>query len=127
MSSTLIEDAGNQFIGIVSDRTLNIYDFRMPWRPLYEALHNELFPHPNRLARHSVNLAPLYLNVAEAAQRFYHPGDVDEMLETILPKFEPSMDSILATQTYLVHFLPISHCQRWLPLSKSDDGGAKRD
>lgn len=101
-----------------SDRSLNIYDFRVPWRPLYDALYNELFPHPNKLARHSVNLAPMYLNVAEAAQRYFHPGDVDEMLEAILPKFEPSMDSILATQTFLVHFLPISHCQRWLPLSE---------
>jgi hypothetical protein len=36
----------------------------------------------------------------------------------MLPKFEPSMDSILATQTFLVHFLPISHPQRWIPLSK---------
>lgn len=60
----------------------------------------------------------MYLNVAESAQRFFHPGDVDEMLEAILPKFEPSMDQILATQTFLVHFLPISHCQKWLPLSK---------
>ena len=42
------------------------------------------------------------------------------MLDTILPKFAPSMDSILATQTFLVHFLPVSHCQKWLPLSKFD-------
>ncbi|ORY33092.1 putative membrane protein [Naematelia encephala] len=116
LSSAFIEDAGNQFIGLVSDRSLNIYDFRIPWRPLYDALYNELFPHPNKLARHSVNLAPMYLNTAEAAQRFFHPADVDEMLEVIIPKFHPSMDSILATQTFLVHFLPISHCQRWLPL-----------
>jgi len=102
-----------------SDRSLNICDFRVPWKPLYEALYQELFPHPSKLARHSVNLAPMYLNVAEAAQRFFHPGDVDEMLDTILPKFEPSMDQILATQTFLVHFLPISHCQKWLPLSES--------
>jgi proteasome activator subunit 4 len=102
----------------LSDRTLTIHDFRIPWRPLYDALYNELFPHPNKLSRHSVNLAPLYLNVAEAAQRHFHPGDVDEMLEVMLPKFEPSMDSILATQTFLVHFLPISHCQKWLPLSE---------
>ena len=82
-------------------------------------MYNELFPHPHKLARHAVNLAPMLLGVAEAAQRYFHPGDVDEMLEVILPKFEPSMDSILATQTFLVHFLPISHCQKWLPLGKS--------
>lgn len=101
-----------------SDRTLTITDLRIPWRPLYDALYNELFPHPGKLARHSVNLAPVYLNVAETAQRFFHPSEVDEMLEVILPQFDPSMDSILATQLFLVHFLPISHCQKWLPLSE---------
>ncbi len=94
----------------------------MPWRPLYDALYNELFPHPNKLARHTVNLAPVYLNVAETAQRFFHPGEVDEMLEVILPQFDPSMDSILATQLFLVHFLPITHCEKWLPLGLSSQG-----
>ncbi|WWD21364.1 hypothetical protein CI109_105848 [Kwoniella shandongensis] len=116
LSASFIEDAGNQFINLIGDRSINIYDFRIPWRPLYDALYYELFPHPNKLARHSVNLAPLFLNVAESAQRFFHPGDVDEMLEAIVPKLEPSMDSILATQAFLVHFLPITHCQKWLPL-----------
>ena len=101
-----------------SDRTLSIWDFRIPWRPLYDALYEELFPHPSRLNRHSFNLAPTFLNVAETAQRFFHPADMDEMLEVMLPKFEPNMDSILSTQAFLVHFLPISHPQRWLPLSK---------
>ncbi|KAK4685505.1 hypothetical protein P7C73_g4645, partial [Tremellales sp. Uapishka_1] len=101
-SSSFIEDAGNQVIGLVG--------------PLYDALYNELFPHPRKLARHSVNLAPLFLNIAEAVQKFFHPGDVDEMLEVMLPTFQPTMNSILATQAFLVHFLPISHCQKWLPL-----------
>jgi proteasome activator subunit 4 len=61
----------------------------------------------------------MFLNVAESSQRFFHPGDVDEMLETILPKASADMDSIIATQTFLVHFLPISHCQKWLPLGES--------
>jgi proteasome activator subunit 4 len=40
------------------------------------------------------------------------------MLEAILPRATSSMNSIIATQTLLVHFLPISHCQKWLPLGK---------
>lgn len=116
LSASFIEDVANQFIALASDRTLTIYDFRIPWRPLYEILYLELFPHPNKLARHSMNLAPSLLNVAEEAQRFFHPSDVDDMLETILPQLQPNMDSILATQTFLVHFLPISHCQKWLPV-----------
>lgn len=118
LSGTFVDDCGNQLIPLLSDRMLSIWDFRIPWRPLYDALYLELFPHPNKLARHSFNLAPTLLNVAESAQRFFHPADMDEMLEVMLPKFEPNMDSILATQTFLVHFLPISHPQRWIPLSK---------
>lgn len=116
MSTSFIEDRANDLIALLSDRSLNIHDLRMPWRPLYDALYNELFPHPNKLARHSVNLAPVYLNVAEMGQRFFHPSEVDEMLDVILPQFDPSMDSILATQLFLVHFLPISHCTKWLPM-----------
>jgi proteasome activator subunit 4 len=103
---------------LFSDRTLTIQDIRIPWRPLYDSLYNELFPHPTKLSRHSINLAPTYLNIAETAQRFFHPGDVDEMLDIILPQFDPTMDSILATQLFLVHFLPINACTKWLPLSE---------
>nr|ODN78210.1 proteasome activator subunit 4 [Cryptococcus depauperatus CBS 7841] len=116
ISSSLIEDVANQFITLVSDRSLTIYDLRIPWRPLFDALYEELFPHPNRLSRHSINLAPTLLNVAEESQRFFHPGDVDDILEAILPNLQNNMDSILATQAFLVHFLPITHCQKWLPV-----------
>lgn len=115
--TSVLDDVGNQLTSLLGDRDINVYDFRIPWQPLYKALHQELFPHPNHLQRHSANLAPMLLNVAESAQRFFHPGDVDEMLETILPTLESDMDSILATQAFLVHFLPITHCQKWLPLS----------
>lgn len=118
LSGTFLDDCGNQLISLLSDRGLSIWDFRIPWRPLFDALYEELFPHPSKLARHSFNLAPTFLNVAETAQRFFHPAEMDEMLEIMLPRFEPSMDSILATQAFLVHFLPISHPQRWLPLSE---------
>jgi proteasome activator subunit 4 len=103
----------------ITDRALSISDFRIPWRPLLDALYEEMFPHPLKPSRHSSSLAPLYLNIAESAQRFFHPGDVDEMLEAILPRATSSMDSIIATQTMLVHFLPISHCEKWLPLGTS--------
>jgi proteasome activator subunit 4 len=119
LSSTFLEDAGNSFISFITDRALSISDFRIPWRPLLDALYEEMFPHPLKPSRHSSSLAPLYLNIAESAQRFFHPGDVDEMLEAILPRATSSMDSIIATQTMLVHFLPISHCEKWLPLGAS--------
>ncbi|WVQ81077.1 hypothetical protein IAT38_003199 [Cryptococcus sp. DSM 104549] len=115
-SSGFIDDMAAQLQILISDRLLSISDFRIPWRPLYDALYLELFPHPNKLSRHTENVAPTLLNVAEEAQRFFHPDDVDEMLEVIIPELKPNMDSILATQAFLVHFLPISSCQKWLPL-----------
>jgi len=127
LSSTFLEDAGNSFISFITDRALSISDFRIPWRPLLDALYDEMFPHPLKPSRHSSSLAPLYLNIAESAQRFFHPGDVDEMLEAILPRATSSMDSIIATQTMLVHFLPISHCEKWLPLGMSSPNGKDTD
>ena len=114
----VIDDASSQFVSLVSDRSFTVWDFRIPWRPLYDALYESLFPPHNRIRKSDASLAPIYLNVAEAAQRFFHPGEVDEMLETILPRFDSSMNSILATQAFLVHFLPITHCQKWLPVSE---------
>jgi hypothetical protein len=38
------------------------------------------------------------------------------MLSTFLPKLSGSkLDSVLATQSFFVHFVPLSHPQEWLP------------
>jgi proteasome activator subunit 4 len=37
------------------------------------------------------------------------------MLETFLPRLSASLNSILATQSFCVHFLPTSHPQYYLP------------
>jgi len=44
------------------------------------------------------------------------PDIVDEMLDTFLPLMDGSdIDSVIRVQSLLVHFLPISHPQKWLP------------
>jgi proteasome activator subunit 4 len=37
------------------------------------------------------------------------------MLKTFLPRLSSSLNSILATQAFMVHFLPLSHPQYYLP------------
>jgi proteasome activator subunit 4 len=55
--------------------------------------------------------------MAETIQRFFHPGDVDEMLDVMLPRFTgDDINSVVATQAFLVHFMPMSHPQKWLPV-----------
>ncbi len=66
--------------------------------------------------------------MAEVVQRFFHPSGVDEMLDLMLPRLHgDDIDSILATQAFLVHFLPFSHPQKWLPVCKYSVTGNGRD
>lgn len=55
------------------------------------------------------------LGLAEVAQRFFPPHETMPMLETILPRFDGNqLNSVLAVQSFLVHFLPLSHPTEWL-------------
>jgi proteasome activator subunit 4 len=55
-------------------------------------------------------------SLAEACQRFFHPACTEEVLEEIIPYINgTSHDSLLATQYYLLSFLPLSHPQIYLP------------
>lgn len=87
----------------------------LPWKPLFALLEAELFPKQRRTA-----VAPIgecLLDLAEAAQRFFDPDDAEDMLAEFLPRMDGSnLNSVIATQALLVHFLPISHPQRWLPV-----------
>lgn len=116
MTVTFVSDVAATLCDLLEESRLDIWDFRLDWRPLLEAYRLCLIPEPHRRNRYSGKLAPIMLNVAENAQRYFHPGDVDEMLEAILPNMTQSIDYLLVTQAALVHFLPIEHCQKWLPL-----------
>ncbi|KAF8587302.1 hypothetical protein K439DRAFT_1645895 [Ramaria rubella] len=100
---------------IRSKKKLRIEDMRMPWKPIYDILRKELF-----LTRRQFEISqiPYYMGyIAELSSRFFHPAAIDEMLETFLPQFNgTSLNMVLATQYYLVTFLPLSHPQSYLPL-----------
>ncbi|TIC14990.1 hypothetical protein E3Q14_00482 [Wallemia mellicola] len=101
---------------ISSKKRLSIKDIVLPWKPLYEILAKELFPKQRETSRK--NVTNNLLTLVEYAQRFFHPSEYQNMLDTILPKMDgSSVDSIIATQAFLVHFLPLSHPQYWLPVT----------
>lgn len=61
------------------------------------------------------NIATTLLNLVEFTQRFFPPHEIPAMLKTFLPRMSSSINSILATQAFCVHFLPLTHPQYYLP------------
>ncbi|KAI0374438.1 hypothetical protein BV20DRAFT_1049238 [Pilatotrama ljubarskyi] len=94
-----------------SKKKLSIYDMRLPWMPIYKILSKDLF----LTRRHQTSWYMGY--IAENVRRFFHPAAIDEMLSTFLPMMNgTSLNSILASQYYMLTFLPLSHPQSYLPM-----------
>ncbi len=115
LNTRCVELAANMCITLIENKKkCDIKDLVLPWRPLYNILEKELFPKRRRTGL--TNIADVLLDLAETAQRFFPASEADDMLRTVLPKMDGSnLNSVIATQAFLVHFLPISHPQRWLP------------
>ncbi|ETS62890.1 hypothetical protein PaG_02652 [Moesziomyces aphidis] len=115
LNTRCIELAANMCITLIENKKkCDIRDLVLPWKPLYAILEKELFPKRRRTGL--TNISDVLLDLAETAQRFFPASDADDMLRTFLPKMDGSnLNSVIATQAFLVHFLPISHPQRWLP------------
>ncbi|KAI0639143.1 hypothetical protein C8Q77DRAFT_1152142 [Trametes polyzona] len=98
-----------------SKKKLSIEDVRLPWMPIYKILSKDLF-----LTRrqYEISQTSWYMGyIAEIVRRFFHPAAIDEMLSTFLPGMNgTSLNSILATQYYMLTFLPLSHPQSYLPM-----------
>ncbi|KAM5538277.1 hypothetical protein V8D89_008164 [Ganoderma adspersum] len=94
-----------------SKKKLSIDDLRLPWQPVYKILSKDLF----LTRRHQTSWYMGY--VAENVRRFFHPAAIDEMLSTFLPSMSCiSLNSLLASQYYMLTFLPLSHPQSYLPM-----------
>ncbi|TBU39582.1 hypothetical protein BD309DRAFT_1022044 [Dichomitus squalens] len=94
-----------------SKKKLSIDDLRLPWQPVYRILSKDLF----LTRRHQTSWYMGY--VAETVRRFFHPAAINEMLSTFLPPMNCiSLNSLLASQYYLLTFLPHSHPQSYLPM-----------
>ncbi|EJD55475.1 hypothetical protein AURDEDRAFT_109790 [Auricularia subglabra TFB-10046 SS5] len=98
-----------------SKKKLSVKDLRLSWKPVYRILSKDLF-----LSRRQFEISQTtyYMGqVAETARRFFHPATIDEMLATFVPPLNGSdLNIILASQYYLLTFLPLSHPQSYLPM-----------
>ena len=61
------------------------------------------------------NVSSTLLSLTEYSQRFFPPHEIPAMLQAFLPRLSSNLNSILATQAFCTHFLPISHPQYYLP------------
>lgn len=114
LDARLVDLAANQAMSLLeSKKKIDIIDLRLPWRKLYAVLEKELFPKQRKTG--ITNVATTLLNLTEFSQRFFPPHETPEMLRTFLPRLSASLNSILATQAFMVHFLPLTHPQQYLP------------
>ncbi|TIA90807.1 hypothetical protein E3P99_01381 [Wallemia hederae] len=117
MDGRFINLFANRLVSLISSKKrISIKDIVLPWKPLYDILSKELFPKARETSRK--NITNNLLTVTEYAQRFFHPSEYQNMLNTILPQMDgSSVDSVVSTQAFLVHFMPLSHPQNWLPVT----------
>ncbi|KAJ3811833.1 hypothetical protein F5876DRAFT_38753 [Lentinula aff. lateritia] len=98
-----------------SKKKILIEDLRLPWKPIYNILSQDLF-----LSRRQFEYTQLSWCmgfIAENSRRFFHPAAINEMLSTFIPLINGSqLDTILSSQYYLLSFLPLSHPQSYLPM-----------
>ncbi|GAA5990324.1 hypothetical protein JCM11641_006250, partial [Rhodosporidiobolus odoratus] len=114
MDARLIDIAVNQAIALLEPKKrIDISDLQLPWRPLYDLLKKELFPKQRKTGL--TNVATTLLSLVEYSQRFFPPHEIPAMLASFLPRLSPNLNSIIATQAFCTHFLPLSHPQYYLP------------
>lgn len=98
-----------------SKKKLSIEDMRLPWTPLYDTLCKDLF-----LTRRQFEYSQLswYMgHIAETVRRFFHPAVINDMLAAFVPGINGTdLNSVLASQYYLLTFLPLTHPQVYLPM-----------
>lgn len=115
LDARIVELAAGMAIALLQPkRKINIKDLTLPWRPLYDMLGRHLFPKSR--ATGLTGLANILMDLAGAAQRFFPPSESQAMLEEMIPLLDgANINSVIGVQAYLVHFLPLSKPQRWLP------------
>ncbi|KAF9073805.1 armadillo-type protein [Rhodocollybia butyracea] len=98
-----------------SKKKISIDDLRLPWKPIYKILSQDLFLSRRQFEYTQLSWCMGY--IAENARRFFHPAAINEMLSTFIPLMNGSvLDTILSSQYYLLSFLPLTHPQSYLPM-----------
>ncbi|CAA7258799.1 unnamed protein product [Cyclocybe aegerita] len=116
MSTQLIATCADGFKVLTrSKHKITIDDMRLPWKPIYDILSQDLFLTRRQFEYTQLSWCMGY--IADNSRKFFHPATINEMLSTFLPQVDGTkLDSILACQFYLMTFLPLSHPQYYLPM-----------
>lgn len=110
MDARLVDISANMTISLIdSKKRIDILDLQLSWRPIYAILSKELFPKQRKTGL--TNISSTLLSLTEYTQRFFPPHEIPAMLQEFLPRLSSTLNSILATQAFFVHFLPTSHPQ----------------
>ena len=114
MDARLIDVAASMGMALLeSKKKIDINDLQLPWKPIYSVLEKELFPKQRKTGM--TNISATLLNLTEFSRRLFPPHEISAMLKCFLPRIASNLNSILATQAFCTHFLPISHPQYYLP------------
>ncbi|KAJ7785985.1 hypothetical protein B0H16DRAFT_1488812 [Mycena metata] len=98
-----------------SAKKISIKDLRLPWRPIYDILSQELFL--TRRQFEYTQLPWVMGYIAANTRRFFHPAAANEMLSVFVPLLNGTdLDYVLAAQFYMLNFLPLTHPQTYLPM-----------
>ncbi|TFK76829.1 hypothetical protein BDN72DRAFT_890635 [Pluteus cervinus] len=116
MSTQIVATCSDAFKTLTrSTNKLSIKDMRLPWRPIYDILSQDLFLTRRQFEYTQLSWCMGYM--ADNARRFFHPAAAAEMLDTFVPLIDGiRLDSLLSTQFHLLTFLPLSHPQSYLPM-----------
>ncbi|KAK1232605.1 Proteasome activator BLM10 [Marasmius sp. AFHP31] len=115
MSAQVIATCADGFKVLTqSKKKVSVKDFRLPWKPIYDILKEDLFLDRRQFEYTQLSWCMGY--IAENSRKFFHPAAISDMLSTFLPLIDGTvLDSVLSSQYYLLSFLPLSHPQSYLP------------
>ncbi|KAK0456353.1 hypothetical protein EV421DRAFT_1699087 [Armillaria borealis] len=116
MSTQMVATCSDAFKLLTkSKKRISIEDMRLPWRPIYDILKQDLFLSRRQFEYTQLSWCMGYM--AENSRKFFHPAAIDEMLSTFVPQFNGTdLDSVLSSQYYLLTFLPLTNPQSYLPM-----------
>ncbi|KAJ7456675.1 hypothetical protein FB451DRAFT_613190 [Mycena latifolia] len=98
-----------------SPKKISIKDMRLPWRPVYDILSQDLFL--TRRQFEYTQLPWVMGYIGANSRRFFHPAASNEMLSVFVPLINGTdLNDVLAAQFMLLTFLPLTHPQTYLPM-----------
>ncbi|KAF8898398.1 hypothetical protein BD779DRAFT_1607219 [Infundibulicybe gibba] len=110
----IIATCADGFKGLTKSKKITIKDMRLPWKPVYDILHADLFLTRRQFEYTQVSWCMGY--IADNSRKFFHPAAIDEMLSTILPSIDGTKLDHPCLSILSPDFLPLTHPQSYLPM-----------